>query len=193
MGLNIGIDMGLTIGIDVDQVLADLHGPWVKWGNAKFGTSHTEFTRWDDPTDWWGKAGLDFLRPEIYSSNTVSPINGAKDTVDILRDMGTKILFVTNCNRNLAIEASKKEWLYTHGFLRDDKEYVPRVDKSNVPADVLADDGIHNVETFKGQGILIDASHNLHEKWNPRLTHISWLPAFLLTGKTKASVRRKNG
>jgi 5'-nucleotidase len=168
-----------TIGIDVDQVLANLHDPWVEWGNAKFGTSHKEFTHWDDPTDWWGKAGLGFLRPHIYSTDIVLPIPGALRAVNAVRDMGLDILFVTSCNRDYEIEAAKKTWLSRHGFLKSDSEFLPRVNKSNAPADVLVDDGIHNVTTFKGQGVLVDGSHNINETWNPRIKHITHLPAFL--------------
>ena len=171
----------LRIGIDVDQTLADLHGPWIKWANAEFGTHHTEFTQWDDPTNWWGDLAYKFLKPRIYDEDIIVPFDGAKITVDTLREQGHDILFVTACNHNEKMERSKAEWLKRHGLLYHMDEFHPRVDKSNAPADVLADDGFHNVETFKGKGILVDASHNKHDNWPHRIPHINALPVYLKT------------
>jgi len=169
----------LTIAIDVDQTVAELHGPWIKWANARFGTNHKEFLSWDDPTDWWGNESLEFLTPKIYSDDTVLPIPGAIEGVNRIRAMGCKVVFATSCNRDPLIEAAKLKWLRRWDFLHNLEEFLPRVNKSGVEADVMADDGIHFLRQFKGLGVLIDASHNRHEDWTPRIKHIAELPKFL--------------
>lgn len=165
----------LRIGIDVDEVLANLHDPWVEWGNKKFGTSYTHFDHWNAPTDWWANGAYEFLRPDIYERDIVLPVQGAVEAVAEIRAKSKLVRFVTSCNRDLAVEVAKCNWLARHGFLLHEDEFVPRVNKSNAPVDVLADDGYHNVETFKGRGVLVSASHNLHQAWPERIPHISEL------------------
>ena len=171
----------LRLGIDVDEVLGDLHTPWVEWGNKKFETNYSEFNHWDAPTEWWGRSALGFLRPEIYIKDIVKPIYGAVDTIRQLRSWDNPIKFVTSCNRQADIETAKLDWLRRHGFLMHDDEFMPRVNKSNVDVDILVDDGYHNVSTFKNQAVLVSAAHNANDLWYPRIQSIRDLPIYLMS------------
>lgn len=167
---------GLVIGLDVDGVLADLHAPWLRWANRRFGTDFSSFPDWDAPTRWWGSAAFDFFTADLYER--IWPIRGAIETVTLLRAMGHSLRFVTHCLRQT--EPGKKQWLLGHGFLHGDTEFVATSDKSRVPVDILVDDAIHNVWAFKGgPSVLVDAPHNQRFRHDIRIPHISALPGVL--------------
>lgn len=164
----------LTIGIDVDEVLAQLHAPWIKWGNARFGTDYTEFTHWDAPTDWWGKEAYEFLTPEIYREDwstgvraIVKPDPGGYAMVRTLRTLGYRIAFVSSCTPNSA--HAKVSWLSYWRFMRPEDSFSEMSDKSQAPCDILVDDGVHNCLAFgKHRSIIVSRPHNWR---NFGLTH----------------------
>lgn len=162
------------IGLDVDEVLARLHAPWIEWGNRIFGTNHKEFRSWGDPQEWWGAPGENFLSAHIYDDNIVKPYEGALAAVNALRAKGHGIRFVSHAVPGT--ESAKFGWLVRHGFLLDSEEYVPGKDKSRAPCHVLVDDGYHNVVSFQGWAILVTRSHNRNELWwGHRVNHIESL------------------
>lgn len=171
---------GITIGLDVDEVVADLHKPWLRWGNTRFGTNHREFTHWDAPQDWWGEGATDFIRPGIYLSDDVLPIVGAQLAVDLLREIGYTVCFVTSCRGDDTLLRAKAAWLYRHGLLRGMELVESLDDKSLAPVDVLVDDGYHNVKNFHQRAVLVTAPHNRDEPWQGvRIKHVADLPYVL--------------
>lgn len=170
----------VTIGLDVDEVLADLHGPWLAWGNKTFGTEYKEFTHWDAPTDWWGDKAYGFLHPDIYALKFIRPILGAQEAVALLRALGHQIRFVTSCFHSKPHEVAKRQWLRDFGMLYYDHEFIPGHDKSKVPVDVLVDDGWHNVQSFEGEyAVLVTRPHNRTEHALYRIDHVAELPGLL--------------
>jgi 5'(3')-deoxyribonucleotidase len=165
----------MIIGLDVDGVLADLHAPWISWGNQVFGTNHVHFLEWDDAGKWWGPGGYKFLTPEIYLDDTVKPIWATQAVVARLRELGHEIRFVTSCTPGS--EDAKYGWLLRHGYAQHEREFLPMHDKSGAPVDILVDDGAHNVEAFgEDRGILVTAPYNWFSQWRgPRISHIAEL------------------
>lgn len=164
----------LVIGLDVDEVLADMHRHWLAWGNERFGTWHQEFNDWDDPYEYWGKEAGEFLTPELYSQDQVLPYPGARGAVSQLRQNGHQIRFVTTCSPGS--ENAKETWLYRHGFLLDHNEFMSRKNKANAFVDLLVDDGLHNCEAFKGWAILVTRPHNRVKHWpGQRISHVEEL------------------
>ena len=160
------------IGLDVDEVLAQLHAPWIVWGNRKFGTSYTEFLAWEDPYAWWGKEeSLRFLTADIYDQDIVKPYPWALAAVDALRSRGHGIRFITSAAPGT--ESAKFNWLVRHGFAKDGDEYITMLNKTNAPCHLLVDDGWHNVSTFNGWAILVTRSHNANDLWfGKRINHV---------------------
>ena len=165
----------LTVAIDVDEVCAQLYDEWLR----RYNRDYEDNLRFEDITSWEissfvkpkaKKAVFDYLRePDLYKK--VQPYPGAKKAVEFLRFFGHRVLFVTSCVRGGF--DSKAEWLVEQGFLPDDqrslKDFVPCSDKSLIRADVLVDDGVHNLETFPKWKVLVSRPHNL--KADPKFPH----------------------
>jgi 5'(3')-deoxyribonucleotidase len=169
-----------VIGIDVDEVLAELHAPWVAWGNKTFGTSKSvgDFDHWDAPIKWWGEEYSKFLTPDIYEQDVVKPYDGALAAVEMIREMGHGVCFVTSCSPGS--ESAKFQWLVRHGFAKDSDEFIPGRDKSHAPCHILVDDGYHNVSTFKGWAILLNRPHNARDLWfGARINHLAEVYPFI--------------
>lgn len=169
------------LGIDVDEVVARLHEPWIRWCNRVFGSKldpAAGFPTWDFPVELFGKDVYDFLHPLIYDCDVVQPYFAAKTVVDILRASGHPVAWVTSCvNRT---DVAKLRWLKSHGFFQPGDLWVPGSDKSKAPVDVLIDDGLHNVESFPGRSILVRRPHNEMGKWSgEQISELAELPSIL--------------
>ena len=153
----------MIIAIDVDGVCADLNSEWLRRINDAQGTSFTS----DDVTEWdMSKLSVDGF--DVYSIlrdkdiyRHVAPIPGALEAVNAMRGAGHRVVFVTSCT--LGQYDAKERWLVREGFLQDEythRDLVLASDKALVKADLLIDDGLHNVEAFPGKVILIDQPYN---------------------------------
>lgn len=173
--------VGSRVGIDMDEVVADLHKPWVEWINQRFGVSIPygveDFRYWNWPGDTFGPEASDFLTPTIYNADIVKPISGTLAAVEAFRRAGHTPFFISHCPGVGDMRAAKRDWLLRHGFLRSDSEshrFIPASDKSKVPVHILIDDGVHNVRSFHGVGILVNAPHNRLEQWaGVRIDHLA--------------------
>lgn len=157
----------MRIGVDVDDVVADLHTAWL----ARYNKAHDTMWTPDDMTQWDFENDLGctseelakFLTPDIY--RVVKPIPGAYATVEALRDMGHEIHFVTSC-RDEAMFYAKYDWLDRHGFLIASScvwpvgSWTKHKTKATVPVDLLVDDSIENVTAFPKAAYLVTRPHN---------------------------------
>lgn len=181
---------GNVIGLDVDEVLAQLHKPWLEWGNQRFSGQLHEFYSWEAPEEAWGVKAYEFLRGYIYNSDLVKPYPCALATVNLLRELGFQLRFVTSCPNDT--EGPKLNWLIRHGFLKATKEFVPGSDKANAPVDLLVDDYHVNCEKFGWErSVLMTRPHNRAHVppqdeeeilfCPQRISHIAQLPSLLLS------------
>jgi 5'(3')-deoxyribonucleotidase len=171
------------IGIDVDGVVANLHEPWIQW-LREFDYNieqHPGFTHWSHPLDLAGKFALDFIHKRIYDQDIVKPFEGALAAIEMFRDLGYGICFVSDCINDTA--QAKLSWLHRWGFLKVGASYtqfIPTSNKSNVPVYMLVDDHVDNVASFKGIGVLHTRSHNRQSAWNGlRIGHLAELYPFI--------------
>ena len=164
----------LVIGLDMDEVLADLHRPWNRWINERFGVNRwieAGFTDWDEPVRLFGTEVYDFLTPTVYSADIVKPVAGTVEAVRALRAAGYDIVIVSSCLNDTFHE--KVMWCKRHGFFADDAAtaFLPMSDKSEAPVNILIDDHVGNCRAFqdhsKGRvSILMTKPHNVRERWN---------------------------
>lgn len=163
-----GALVALRIGIDVDEVVAQLHKAWLWRYNSVYGDD----LKPEDITDWsiekfvdrkCGRSIFHYLTPDLYEA--IDPYPGAWEVVNQLRSLGS-IYFVSN-SRNQAMTDAKIAWLMRHGFLAPDEgwRFIPTVEsKSAAPVDILIDDHVVNVNEFPGWALLLNRPHNLTAK-----------------------------
>lgn len=167
-----------VIGVDVDDVCADLLTAWLARYNRTWNDSLTV----DQVTEWnitkFVKCGariFDLLDPSVYEE--VKPLPGALETVNRLRAIG-RVVFITTGNGD-----AKLAWLLRHGFLPQSSspfvhpDFFVAYDKTLVRADFLFDDHVKNVESFPGFGYLVPQAHNASTPCGkPRLRAFSAAP-----------------
>lgn len=170
------------VAVDVDEVCADMHGRICTilreaWKRARLcGCLPTycgaplppisERIMPDDIEGWdceqfYGPHWRDLLTEKDFYTN-VTPIAGARRGIRSLTEAGYRVIYVTSCLPGTA--DAKQRWLLDWGFLNADnamRDFFAVSDKALVKADVLFDDGVHNVEAFPGHAFLVNHWHNL--------------------------------
>ncbi len=144
-----------TIAIDLDSTVYDLLRPWINWYNEKYGDSlqPSDVTIWD-----WHK----LLKPEcgtkIYSYLEkkglfieLMPFPGASEAIRNVHDSGIRQVFATACDTKLGAWEKMQAIERDFPFIGKAGLIVAR-DKSLVRADVLVDDGAHNIRAFQQTG-----------------------------------------
>jgi 5'(3')-deoxyribonucleotidase len=163
------------VAVDVDDVLADLHREWILRYNRDFNDTLTV----EDMKTWKiSEAVKPEAVPRIFEYlkdkdlyDAIVPIQGAKEGVRVLKEMGFRVVYATACVEGMADQ--KVNWLVEHGFLYEKDpwskavglygDFVMAGDKSLVHADYLIDDREDYVRNFvAGTGILFDRPCNRH-------------------------------
>ena len=127
------------IAVDVDDVVADLIGEWLRVYNYKYNDNLTA----DDITSWsisdqcvmCSKTQLfDIIHePKFYEG--VIPMPRARRGVEQLLEAGHRVIYATSCTPGS--EAAKNDWLVKWGFLSKENrrnDFVAVSDKSLVRA-----------------------------------------------------------
>lgn len=152
--------------VDVDDVTAELMGKWLEVYNKEYEDSVEK----SQITDWavhefvkplCGRKFYNYLTKKLY--NDISPIEGALDGINKLRQYA-HVVFVTSFIPKTA--GAKYEWLLHHGFLDNSKDYVETYSKGLIKADILIDDGWHNIQSFKGHLPIL-----YNQPWNEKYKH----------------------
>lgn len=145
----------MIIACDVDGVLADLDTEWYRRYNRDYNDNLTRerVTGWNVSEFVKPECGLrvlDYLSdPDLYAQ--VQPIPGAVEGIHRLRAAGHEVFFVTACTFGMVDQ--KAQWLRRWGFsaataadaYRLPKDLVVVYEKHRVLADLLIDDGPHNI------------------------------------------------
>ncbi len=182
------------VGIDIDDVVADLPAEWLRRYNRDWSDSLTraDITGWDIARlvkPECGERIFEYLyQPDLY--DCVKPFPGALAGVEALRRGGCRAVFVTSANE--AQSGPKLSWLDRHGFLtakhRQSPDYAAMHDKSLLRAHALVDDGPQNLERFAGYKVLFSSTHNQEETRFPRAA--DWDDVLWLV-KREMAVRQK--
>ena len=153
----------LTILVDMDDTLEDLIGAWVDWLDLQYDTGVTE----DDIKSWDIAHYFPALskqqvfsvleNPRFWSS--VEPKPGAIHFLKRLIDDGHTVYICTNSNYVTLKEKMDNMLFRFFPYLTWDNVIIMR-DKQLLKADVLIDDGIHNLVGGDYEKILMTAVHN---------------------------------
>lgn len=169
----------MIIGIDVDEVVADLHTPWVTRYNEAYGDNLWAFDRWDVENQVkpeCGKKIFEFLTPGLY--DVVQPISHALLAVKaLISKPEVEVMFVSSCFTP-ALADRKVRWLEDHGFSHPKTSFVASSQKAEVPGlSILVDDYVENCHAFRKTGrraVLVARPHNRNVGWNGEQTMSLW-------------------
>lgn len=157
-----GIKKGI-IGVDQDDVLAELIPKWLKYYNKEYNDNLTV----NDIKSW---NIHQYAKPEcgekIYDILSIHKFYRDLDVVEnsqrVLEKLSEDydIFVITDAMATRMSFKAKFDWLGEHFPFINKKNYVFTGNKSIFAGDYLIDDGVHNLEVFKGKGLLFDRPHN---------------------------------
>lgn len=154
----------MIIGVDVDDVVADLVSEWLRVYNVK----HKDDVQIDQIKTWdifnyvkCGKEMYDFLKVPTFYENVI-PIHGALAGVNALRNANHRVIFITSCMYGGNVDG-KWKWLVDHGFLNTglhSMDFMAVTDKVMINVDLMIDDKVETIANFGSRGILFKRPWN---------------------------------
>ena len=155
--------MKKVIAIDMDQVLADLLSDLVAYINVY----DDPFLKEEDILCWdiskYSNTQNNVYRHLDYELfRNLDVIEGSQRAVEELTKKYEVYVVTTATNHPESLKA-KLEWLTEHFPFIPHSNVVLCGNKNIIKADIMIDDGIHNLETFEGMKILFDAPHNRND------------------------------
>lgn len=156
-------DKKFTILIDMDDTIEMLVYAWVDAVNSRYGYSATV----EDVTDWdVTKAFPGLTREQVYSViaeqdfwKSVKPTPGAPEAVKRFIDAGHKVYIVTASGHDQVYSKMENVLFKYFPYLTFD-DVIITTHKQLIKADILIDDGFHNLIGGDYHKILVDAPYN---------------------------------
>ncbi|WP_197076675.1 5' nucleotidase, NT5C type [Hymenobacter terrenus] len=154
------------LAVDMDEVIADAISRFQEWYGRDF---QLELTR----EAMHGKRLVDAVAPEHQAALRAYPSTEGffrdlpviKDSQEVLAELAQRYeLFITTAAMEFPGSfLDKYNWLQQHFPFISWRNFVFCGDKSILNADYLIDDNAYNFDGFRGEGLLFDAPHNVHE------------------------------
>ena len=152
-----------VICIDMDDTIVNLLESWVKVLNQKHGT----FVQVEQITDWDITKFFPMLSPNqifepLYQEDFWRNVKPKKDAVSYIKhliDDGYRIYICTNSNYK-TLKVKLDEVLFKHFIYFSPNDIIVTSNKQLIDADILIDDGVHNLVGGSYKKILMDAPHN---------------------------------
>lgn len=153
----------LTIALDMDSTVYDLHTPWLAWLKDTHGINLAV----EDITSWnlheWlpcGEKVYDYLH--LDDAFTVCrPYEGAIEAINEVNSWGVRQFFVSTIVSKTGAWQKQKAVERDFPYLKKDV-LITSGHKDLVQADILFDDGPHNLEAFKGRTCKVPYTYNKH-------------------------------
>lgn len=153
----------MVILIDMDDTIEHLLVPWLNWLNEKYGKNITE----SDVTSWDMKVAYpDLTYDQIFAPlddasfwDTVPPIDGAPEAVKWMIERGHDVYIVTSTPHR-SVEAKMERVLFRYFPFISWDHVIVTSRKQLLKADVMIDDGYHNLVGGAYEKILVDAPYN---------------------------------
>lgn len=152
--------MKKVIAIDMDDVLADLVSSWVEKVNTNEGCNvkTNEITTWNIHNNFkCGNKVYEYLNYDLFRNLPV-----IQDSQLVVSKLIEKydVYIVTSATKYLDSLKAKIEWLNENFPYIDSSKIVLCGNKSIIKADIMIDDGVHNLKVFEGKKLLFDGYHN---------------------------------
>lgn len=163
--------MKKKIAVDMDEVIVNIYDRFIS-------IYEEQYHKIPNPDEYAGKKFYDVKGAEHFRKYLFEP--GFFRDLPIF-DGAAEIVFWLNINFDLFIVTAAQEfpyslidkyhWLQKHLPFLSWKQFVFCGDKSIIGADYMLDDHVHNLDVFKGVGLLFTASHNINENGYIRLNN----------------------
>lgn len=154
----------ITVLIDIDDVLGDLCGAWIKWLNDKYGydVKNSDITEWN----------MNVFFPELSKEQLYEPLNTYEfwDHIEPKENASSGVmkLILDGYHVYLCTSTSYKNIRAKYeNFIMKFFPFIPwdhvivAKEKQMIKADFLIDDAIHNLVGGDYIKILFTAPHNL--------------------------------
>lgn len=137
----------VIVAVDVDDVVADLTGAWVK----KYNRKYRDNLQREAITDWnvskfvvpeCGEKVFEYFESKTLY-NSIKPVKDSLEGVNLLKTL-SRVIFVT-CP-TIGTAGRKYLWLKEHGYIDDLTDYIEAKDKSLVKYTYIIDDKYDNVK-----------------------------------------------
>ena len=158
---------GITVLVDMDDTIEDLLSAWVQCLNKRYGLSvnPSDITDWDITLSFPSLSKEEVWHP-LYEDEfweTVKPKQDAAKYLLKLQELGFNVYLCTATN-HYTVKSKFENIVKRHfPFISWDQIIItPR--KQLIDADILIDDGVHNLIGGKYKKILMSAPHNLKYK-----------------------------
>ena len=153
----------MTILIDMDDTLEHLLTPWLRWLNREYGKNVEP----SDVVSWnMQESYPDLTKEEIFAPldgeafwDTVTPVEGAPEAVEDLIRRGHRVFIVTAASFK-SVAAKMERVLFRYFPYLSWDQVIITSNKQMIRADVMVDDGYHNLENGDYVRILVDAPYN---------------------------------
>lgn len=153
----------LTILVDMDDTLEHLLDAWIKCVNEKYGYNATceDCKCWDVSQAFLGLTFEQVYNAIMYDDfwDTVKPIDGAAEALQRFIADGHEV-YVATATPYQSVKAKMEKCLFKYYPFLDWNNLIIISNKKLLKADVLIDDGVHNLEGGDYHKILIDAPYN---------------------------------
>jgi 5'-nucleotidase len=165
-----------SIAVDMDNVIADVESHYITWYESALGVKISK-------ADMMGKPELsafdnrEAAEQFLYTPGffrTVPLMPGAQETLQRL-NKDYDIYIVSAAMQFPQSLKEKLEWLDEYFPFISWKKIIFCGDKSKINTDLMIDDHLKNLNSFKGKGILFTACHNISLNYPARLN--SWSEA----------------
>ena len=152
-----------TVLVDMDDTIENCTEAWVNYVNRRFGTD----VKPESLRDWdVSKAFPTLTREQVYGVTfeeafwlTVKPIDGAAEYMKKLIDDGNKI-YIVSCAAYETMRVKMEDVLFKYFPFIEWNEIIVTYNKKIINADVMIDDGVHNLIGADCVRILMDAPYN---------------------------------
>ena len=153
----------MIILVDMDDTIEHLLVPWLDWLNARYGKNVRE----SDVVSWDMRVAYpDLTLDEIFEVldedafwETVPPIDGAREGLEYLIERGHRIYIVTSTPVR-SVRAKMERVLFRYFPFLNWNQVIITSNKQMLKADVMIDDGYHNLVGGAYRKILVDAPYN---------------------------------
>jgi 5'(3')-deoxyribonucleotidase len=146
------MNYNLTVVLDMDNTVFDLHSPWLEWYNNKYGDSLTtkDIETWD-----WDKFVVPEARGKVYEFlqiegmfESLVPYPAAMEQIEQAHKKGVKHVFATICTTKTGAW-EKMKCIDTHfPYIGHKNVLISGGYKGHVHGDLMVDDAPHNLHHF---------------------------------------------